>query len=166
MRKLLLIPLSIILLGLTPIKTTDVKDIQSVSNSNFQEIDSRQKVYNDNITYGYYHDRGDPTADDFNQTTLTFDSTWHDLDVSSIVPENAKAVLLVVLIKDNLVGTQFQVRKNGNTSGYNRSQIYTQVANNYMISDFIIACDNNRIIEYSGISGTDELTLTIKGWLK
>jgi len=38
MRKLFIIPLTFILLGLTPIKTTDVKDIQSIINQNNDEI--------------------------------------------------------------------------------------------------------------------------------
>ena len=58
---------------------------------------------------GGYVYRGDPAAVDFAVGDLTTDEAWHTLDLSSIVPANAKAVHLAVF---------------HNPSGTNNSYIY------------------------------------------
>lgn len=166
MKKLLILPLTFILLGLTPIKTLDIKDIQSVCNDNFGDIDTQQKVYNDNITYGYYHDRGDPDDYDYTQATLTLDTNYHDLDLSSIIPEGTKAVSLIVYIKDAVADKYIGFRKNGNAHSNCSPTVYNQVANIYTHSSVIIGCDSNRIIEYYANGGTDNIAITVNGWWK
>lgn len=54
-----------------------------------------------------YVDRGDSTNWDFVQTDFIQDGVWHDLDLSSIIPEGTRVVHLLVLVRDDLVGSLF-----------------------------------------------------------
>ena len=123
---------------------------------------TEKKVLLDN--FHRFVDRGDPASTDYDETTLTLDGTWNDLDLSSIVPANAVAVALATVIKDNAVGSRVKFRKNGNSNTINVSQAYVTVANVFSAYDQIVACDSNRVIEYEGTSGTDSFDVTVKGW--
>lgn len=110
-------------------------------------------------------DRGDPSAADFTQATLTTDATWRDLDLSSIIPESAVAVLLAVDIRDDAVGSSLLFRKNGNANNKTISGLNTQVLNVTLYSDCVVFCDTARIIEYYGANVTfTAINITVKGW--
>lgn len=130
-------------------------------------IDSTSSTGEFSTTYGFFHDRGDPAAYDFSDATLNNDGNWHDMDLSSIVPVDTKAVLLGVVIRDNNVESSIKFRKNGNTNVINIASIETQAANVYNQGDLVVACDENRLIEYNfPTSNTDYLRIVIKGWWK
>ena len=114
--------------------------------------------------FGTFVDRGDPAAVDFTEADLSLVTAWRDLSLSAIVPAGAKAVVIATTITDNLVGSRIKLRKNGNTNAINVAQLKTQVANNANNADKIVACDNDRKIEYDVTVGTDDLNLTIAGW--
>lgn len=114
-----------------------------------------------------YHDRGDPSAYDFTQATLITDATWRDMDLSSIVPSDAKTVLLNVSITDDAVSSWLTFRKNGNTNNINNGIIFTQVANVQIVQDVIVACDTSQIIEYIGANlAFTSIDISVKGWWK
>lgn len=124
-------------------------------------------VYAMVLEKGFYFDRGDPTAYDFKVTDLFCDDTWRNLDLSAIVPANAKAVALVVRLEDNLVGKRIRFRKKGNTDVYNDSEVRTQVANIPMPADVIVAVDTDRKIQYrTDNTSFTRIDIVIKGWWK
>jgi len=110
-------------------------------------------------------DRGDPSAVDFTETSLTTDGTWRDLDLSAIVGAGAKAVLLSVRITDNQTATEFSFRKNGNSNTINISKLNTQVANLPFYLDVIVPLDANGKIEYMGSNTPfSDISITVRGW--
>lgn len=117
--------------------------------------------------YGFFYDRGDPASVDFTVGSFVTDGTWRDLDLSSIVPADAKAVLLRVDVIDNVVASYFEMRKNGNANAINVAIVQTIVANMHHYENFIVKCDSNRVIEYNGsnvaFTGID---VTVRGWWK
>jgi len=110
-------------------------------------------------------DRGDPATVDYSETDLTMlTSTYYDLDLSAIVPVGAKAVLLAVVLQDDLVGSRIKFRKNGNSNTRSVSQCYSVVANAYTALDCIVPCDTGRVIEYDCTTSCDFIAITVKGW--
>jgi hypothetical protein len=114
---------------------------------------------------GTFVDRGDPSAWDYGVGNFTTDATWRDLDLSSIVPSGAKAVLMHLSLNDGAVGSEMRFRKNGNSNTFAMSRIFTQIADVSVDQDLIVACDSNRVIEYYGSNLTfTAINLAIKGW--
>jgi hypothetical protein len=113
--------------------------------------------------------RGDATDYDYNETgsktVLNTDGTWRDLDLSTVVPNGAREVLLSVSLIDDVYGSILRFRKNGDSNTYNVSDIATQVANVQICADLIVYCDTNRVIEYYGSNvAFTSIRITIKGW--
>lgn len=120
---------------------------------------------NGGVTYQHgFNDRGDPSAFDWTQATLTLDGAWHDLDCSSIVPAGAKAIVFSVHVQDNLAGKGIMFRKNGNSNAINHHHIVSPIADGEGHGDLIVACDSNRIVEYLADSGVDSIDVVITGW--
>lgn len=110
-------------------------------------------------------DRGDPSANDFDENNLTIDSAWHTLDLSSIVPAGAIAASLHAAI--NCIATPglgIIMKKNGNTYSYSRSKIIQTVANISQCGDLVTPVDGDRKIEYHIASAIDTVVITVKGW--
>lgn len=105
---------------------------------------------------------------DFSDTTLTIDGAFHDLDLSSIVPLGAKAVLLHIQLRHTApaVGLYVAFRKNGETNAYDSMYCYPQVANLDIFFNIAVSCDTNRVIEYYVINTAtwSVITVTVKGW--
>ena len=144
-----------------------------VSSRNYTHKDKAINQEFDNVYYQLNHpsptfyDRGDPVgAYDFIETDLKINSAWQAMDLSSIVPAGAKAVCLMVRMIDNLPGKAIFFRKYGNVGVRNYSILFTQVANITVAADMIVACDQNRIIEYYAETGIDIFYITVKGWWK
>ncbi|OGN96285.1 MAG: hypothetical protein A2Y89_02675 [Chloroflexi bacterium RBG_13_51_18] len=112
-----------------------------------------------------YVDRGDPAAADWDQSMLTTDALWRDLDCSAIVPAGAKAIILLVILYDDIVGGNIAFRKNGNTATHNAPRVYQSVSNLFFSGRVIVPCDANRTIEYWATTKTWTLiTITVSGW--
>lgn len=114
-----------------------------------------------------YVDRGD--ADDWDFTTVDFitDYNWHELDLSNIVPEGVKTVLLCVLIRDDAINSYIEFRKKGNLYAINRFLTQTQTANIWIADEGIVSCDVNRKIEYQTSNTTfGVINLIVKGWFE
>lgn len=116
------------------------------------------------LTAGFV-DRGDPAVPDFVITDLIKDDAWHEKKLSTIVPAGAKAVALNVLVIANAVTVKFEVRKKGNTNVTNISQMWPQVAFETVTADMIVACSEDRKIEYRADAIVWlSMDITVKGW--
>ncbi|MBA7667202.1 hypothetical protein ES703_75287 [subsurface metagenome] len=96
-------------------------------------------------TYIY---RGDPTEYDFNLGDFTVDYQWHPLDLSAIVPAGAKGVGISIVARPIAVPMDIQFRRGGQVDAYNWSGFMTKVAGNQQKETFMVACDENRIVDY------------------
>lgn len=130
------------------------------------EQDAATKNYVDTeIAASGYVDRGDATAWDVELGDLTTDGTWRDLDLSSIVPEGARAICFRILINDDATNSRFAIRENGNSNVYNSLYTRTQVANLNNDIDGMISCDSNRVVEYWATNTTwTTISVLVKGW--
>lgn len=118
------------------------------------------------ITYTLgYTDRGDPSSVDYDQTDLTADGTWNDLDLSSIVPAGVKLVDILLSIEGTTKGSEILLRKNGNTNAINTTGVTLTIANSELHADCQVSCDSSRVIEYNASSsGINVIEITVKGW--
>lgn len=114
-----------------------------------------------------YVDRGDPATYDFDLGDLTADEFWHDLDLSGIVPTEAKAVLIRTLLTSEMSTDFIKFRENGNSDIYNVSSLYVQAGWVVKAGDMIVSLDNSRIIEYcisEDFAQWQFIYITIAGW--
>lgn len=111
-------------------------------------------------------DRGDPSAADYNAASLTKNGSWHDLDLSSVVPAGATSVLLRVTVNHSLAEKSINFRKNGNTNSVNVAGVINPVAGVSNVQDIVVAVDSNRVIEYNAVSNAtwNTLDIVIAGW--
>ena len=114
-----------------------------------------------------FTDRGDPSSFDFDETTLTDNTNWNNLDLSSIVDSGAKAVLLLVKGKDGSTSSLLSFRKNDNSNIINLGQVRTQVAAVVIQNDLVIPLDDNGVIEIKVVpkpTDWNDIDITVKGW--
>ena len=110
--------------------------------------------------------RGDPTTEDFITGNFILDGAWHDLNLGSIVPAGAVAVLLELRINNSGAGRHAMFRKKGNTNNYNVAKWYTQAGGKIVSGDIWSFCDTNRVIQYQFYTGGWSLIgLTVRGWI-
>lgn len=113
---------------------------------------------------GYFH-RSGVTSVDFDETDLTADNTWHDLDLSSIVPSGVQAVNMKVNIRFTDTMKRFALRRKGETSEWNTLVIWSQAYNVKKGVLSPLACDSNRIIQYKVEAGDiNSIDLVVCGW--
>jgi len=112
-----------------------------------------------------YVDRGDIDAYDFEVGDLTCDWTWRELDFSAIVPANAVAVHLQVIVRDDSAISNLQLRKKGFSNEINIGRVTTQNNLASLYAHIIQPCDADRIIEYRVTNTTwNTIALTVFGW--
>lgn len=99
------------------------------------------------------------------------DESWKDwdLDDSTTVPTNAKAVMLVVQVRDSGSSTfnaSMSFRKNGETSGKQNYPVFCFAPDDALTTQFVIVeMDDNHVIEYSiNASGSNTFDYFIKLW--
>lgn len=110
-------------------------------------------------------DRGTPGDFDYDLADMIFNTAWHDLDLSHIVPVGAKAIALTVYFQCDDANVVFLLRNKDNTGPYNVSRCYGQVGGLYMAADMIIGCNSNRMIQYRGYAAAwTYFKLTVRGW--
>lgn len=110
-------------------------------------------------------DRGDPADWDFGFGDFIKDNAWHTLDLSGIVPEGVKAVLIRYATTATSSGYDIWIRKKGNTNQRNAGNIDSKGTDADEVGDMIISPDENRQIEY--LIPEDEFTvikLVVGGW--
>jgi hypothetical protein len=110
-------------------------------------------------------DRGDPASGDFELGDFTIDSTYRDFDLSSIVPSNARAVLMTVVIRSSDgTGSFIGFRRNGNVNQATVPVLRTQstVKNDNTVT---VAIGSDGLLEYiAGGTNITDLGVTILGW--
>ena len=118
------------------------------------------------FTEAKFYPRTDTPSWDFELGDLTTDGTWRDLDLSSIVPEGARYVFLAGRIRDeDAVGSEFGVRKNGDTGIDVRKETSLAALDHWFYIG--VSCDENRVIEYYAANVTwTRIEFRIQGWLK
>lgn len=118
------------------------------------------------VTGAGFVDRGDTGSYDFDKNDLTTDDSYHDLDLSSIVPAGAKAVLLSVQMEDDAVGSYFGFRENGNTNEINADFFRTQGSGVWIDNcSVVVALDSNRIVEYRAANLTfSNINISVRAW--
>ncbi|GAH46609.1 unnamed protein product [marine sediment metagenome] len=110
-------------------------------------------------------DRGDPAVYDYAKEDLTIDGAWHDLDLSHIVPEKAKAVFMLGHLQGNDIDWHIMFRKKGNVNEVVHGGMETIRANIERHRSSIVALDANRKIQYKvDDENWDTLDLAVKGW--
>ncbi|MBW1726275.1 MAG: hypothetical protein JRJ62_01590 [Deltaproteobacteria bacterium] len=137
------------------VKTTDGDLLFEGASSNY-EFDKPLKRTNE----GYiYVKRGNS---DWDISSLTHDSNWHELDISSVVSAEAKSVLLAVEINDSTTNRQVALRQNGYT--YVEAELRVLVANIANNAHFVIGLDEDKKIEYYVSSGVNQARMKVLGW--
>lgn len=116
-------------------------------------------------TGGTFVDRGNVTAYDWTQATLTLNDTWVDLDCSSIVPAGAKAILFsLIVLHVSAAGKWMRIKKNGNANDINLGEVRLQVGGVAAVNDITVSCDANRICKYRSNYAFTTVNLVIRGW--
>jgi len=110
-------------------------------------------------------DRGDSESYDFITTDFIRDGTWREKDLSGIVPKNAVAVVLFMLLNANAANASMSFRKNGNTNVYNIQQVYTQVVDQLATYQVLIPLKSEAKVDYNASVDTwAVLYVAINGW--
>ncbi len=106
-------------------------------------------------------------AFDFQLGDFTQDGTWHQLDLSSIIPRNAKLILIKMLYAAPAAGRFFGLRVYGETYAYNNWGIVTPVGGGQHENNFEIPITGEQSIEYYlPAAGSTTANLVIQGWKK
>lgn len=110
-------------------------------------------------------DRGDPANYDFTTGDFTTDGFWHDLDLSGIVPSNAKAVVMYAYVKAPSIKRYLQIKVKGKSNFFNIATMRTQTSNCALTLDLVSPINSDGMLEYktSPVAFTT-IYLTIKGW--
>jgi len=107
-----------------------------------------------------YVGRSDPPWD-FDEGDLIHDSTFRDLDLSSIVPVGSYAAVVRVRIYNSTVDKSIYIRQKGDSASI--MQCNVQAANTWSNLASIVLVDSNRKIEYWS-NGADQIDIQISGW--
>ncbi len=109
-------------------------------------------------------DRGDPAISDWQMPFLDNDSSWHDLDVSGVVPAEASAILFGVKLVGATVVDMIELRKSGNSNDKANNICANSVALLPAYEDLVVATSDNGEVEYKITLDTISVDLTVKGW--
>jgi len=115
--------------------------------------------------YGFYVYRGDPAVFDYKEPDWTMDYLWHELDLSAIVPANAKAIDASFIIAARSTGKFFHFRRHGQVNNKNICFGMINVAWGSYGFDLTIPCDADRKIDYLMSPDIDLVAnFIVKGW--
>lgn len=116
------------------------------------------------LNAGYFF-RGDISAWDFTLVDFVRDENWHELDLSAIVPEGAKAVLLKVVVESVFEDKKFDLRAHGQIYNYNTCAIFTPKSSVRIGGVYLVPCDADRKIDYEAYStGFTTINVIVVGW--
>lgn len=104
--------------------------------------------------------RGDVTGNDFDSGDFTKDNAYHELDLSSIIPNGTKFVTLKILVKTDTSGHTLTFRRKGNANEYNTltGVVPIGLVNFWIIGRCFVSTDGK--IEYK-LPNTTYQTLTL-----
>jgi len=103
---------------------------------------------------------------DFTLANFTTDGTWKidGLDLSAIVPANAKAVVLKIEVDDDAAGSVFSVRKNAtHLENTIDATVHRKDTPNKKVE--LVAIDSDRKLDYMGSNTTfTNINVSVLGW--
>jgi len=110
-------------------------------------------------------DRGACAGYDFTQLTLVQDGSWHEMDLSSIVPEGALFVKLHCGIRSPNADDSMKLRKAGTARVFNIYALHVNVVSQTIKGDAWIPLSIDRKVEYSFTNRIwDVITIVVGGW--
>lgn len=109
-----------------------------------------------------FYDRGDPASPDWDETDLTADGSWHDLDLSAIIPPQVRLVLLRI----NLAATvqSLTIREKGNSNTANAILIETGGGAGIHSNDCFVVPNASGVVEYMLSGEITSVDITVGGW--
>ena len=112
-----------------------------------------------------YVDRGDRNAYDFQLANITCDNNWHELDISALIPNNAKMVRGYIEVRSSAAsGHVFGVDESGKSNHYTAYWI-NQIMNDVWVQGgFELSVLSNKSIAYRGKNTITYFQLVIQGW--
>lgn len=114
---------------------------------------------------GGWVDRGDPATDDITLASLLADNSWHDLDLSAIVPVGAKIIRLRLRTNPGTSSARLiYFRKNGNSNTYSITGVEHETEWHYKMTVVDVFCDSDRKIEYLVSGSMYLLSIVVVGW--
>lgn len=121
-----------------------------------------------NMTVGCHIDRGDPADHDFFADDLIIDNDWHDLNLSNIIPQDTKFVLIRCKLQTNLIGKKVYLRKKGNVNGINVAIASTGVSALPVYFDLWVACNGTDTPVQYKVNNVEwtSFVLTVRCWFK
>lgn len=114
---------------------------------------------------GLFEHRADIADYDWDVTDFPNAGQWYDLDLTSIVPEHTKAVLLRGVMRSTTTGKYFILRRKGYTQGKVSSYIDVSVANTFERGEMVVGVGPDRIIQGQRNNvNVDTIFAVVKGW--
>jgi len=115
-----------------------------------------------------WYDAGDIETHSFRQEYFSLNGAWHDLDLSSIIPEGTKQVRLSITFKADSVGRSVYFRKSGNTEYINVATICEYYAKALHYFQIDVFCSDDLQIAYKGYSDIiiTQLDVDVIAWYK
>ena len=111
--------------------------------------------------------RGSVSAWDKEGAGFVQDGAWHEWDLSAIVPDGAKAVMMRVALIDDTPGIQLAFRPAGETGANVRTKFYVQTAGVSYDTVAPVIVTSARKVDYLAINTTwDMIAAVVLGWWK
>lgn len=110
-------------------------------------------------------DRGDPAQYDFTFVDFNKDGSWHDLDLSGIIPLNTKWIVFKCRIKASAMGNTLLFRKKGYTNVRTPVQFDVQAINNEIAATYLIPVSTDRMISYNCDVDYTVIDFVVCGWV-
>jgi hypothetical protein len=112
-----------------------------------------------------FHDIINKDGFDFTLDDFTTNGEWQVMDISNIVPEEAKAVIFGLTITDGAAGNYFEIRSYKSDSNYNTFKATTNVVDQPIGVEGFITLSNGRRFEYRGTNTTfSAINLILRGY--
>lgn len=111
-----------------------------------------------------YIDRGNLASHDFESADFTVENAWTNIDLSSIVPVNAKQINLLVQWTNAVGGFAFKVRDYGNSNEINIISLCSVGA--AVVQEIAMINITSQKLQYylTGIAWKTAANISILGW--
>ena len=149
-------------MNLENIRPPKIEDFPGMSVSGFRFLNEVAKWINNNAGLVV---REDVALGDFVFSDFTRDGTWRTLDLSSIIPEQSRAVFVHTKIMSvTTVGHRFSLRKYNNTNRQFDTITHVVDINHYQSG--LVEVSRSRKIDYWATNTSDwsDIELTIMAW--
>ena len=145
----------------------DISSLPYLLNQVLNINEEIETIQENELTFGNPTDSGDKSTYDFTLSNFTIDNNPHDLDLSSLIPNTAKFVILRVQVQSNDASAVLQLYKYGNSHLYNSESIYPCPHGAFYLwsGTCIVAVDGNQKITYRGNLITTILNIVVAGWI-